>query len=600
MQTYSKIISIIYNNGKMELYTVLALSIMTAFVDLASIVSIVPFMTLLAQLGNDVDHPMLIRISGFTGLHETNEIAIFLLIVAFSTIVMANALKVILLLMQQWFVARINIKISKKMVLYYLDLPYIWHLNHNSSEVTKNILSEVDQVVGTGVYSLITIISAAISALFLLALLTYVDPIVSLFVGLVMVAIYGSITTVIKRQINRISQIRFDANNKRFQFLGELIAGIKSIKILKNSHWFLEKFNASVKLFVSLQAKATITKILPRYILEALGIGVVLSIIAKMIIDGHMLSEIIPTVSIYAFTGYKLIPYFQAIYSANVAIQFASASVNPVHNNLNIVSEMERKPNVKDEADLSFIREICVHDLSFSYDDALKPTLKNINVTIPKGSWFGIVGRTGCGKSTLIDCLVGLLEPHKGTVFIDDTKISTETLPAWHKKIAFTHQQSFIFDDTIKNNIVFGAPDIDIDETFLHKVVMASELSDLHESGIKAVLDIVAGERGMKLSGGQLQRVGIGRSLYRNVDVLIIDESTSALDTITEKKLMANIKTYFPNITIIAISHNLNLMKDFDHIAVMDDGAIADMGTYAELISRNTYFKDLALKENLS
>lgn len=599
MQTYRKIFSIIYNNGKVELYTVLALSLMTAFVDLASIVSIVPFMTLLAQLGNNEDHSMLIRISEFTGLLETNEIAIFLLIVAFTTIVMANALKVILLLMQQWFVARINIKISKKMVNYYLNLPYMWHVNHNSSEVTKNILTEVDQVVGTGVYSLITIISAANSALFLLALLTYVDPIVSLFVGFMMVAIYGSITTVIKRQINRISQIRFDANNKRFQFLGELIAGIKSIKILKNSHWFLEKFDASVKLFVTLQAKATITKILPRYILEALGIGVVLSIIAKMIVEGHMLSEIIPTVSIYAFTGYKLIPYFQAIYSANVAIQFASASVNAVHNNLNIVAELERRPNVQDEDRLSFLREICIHDLSFSYDDTLKPTLKNINVTIPKGSWFGIVGRTGCGKSTLIDCLVGLLEPQKGTVFIDDTKISAETLPAWHKKIAFTHQQSFIFDDTIKNNIVFGASDVDVDETFLHKVVMASELSNLHKSGIKAVLNIIAGERGMKLSGGQLQRVGIARSLYRNVDVLIIDESTSALDAITEEKLIANIKFYFPNITIIAISHNLNLMKDFDHIVVMDDGTITDMGKYAELISRNAHFKDLALKENL-
>ena len=598
METYSKIISIIYNNGKAELYTVLALSLMTAFVDLASIVSIIPFMALLAQLGNDESHSILVSISEFTGLHETNEIAIFLLIVAFSTIVTANAFKVSLLLMQQWFVARINVKISKKMVMYYLNLPYIWHLNNNSSAVTKNILTEVDQVVGTGVYSLITIISATISALFLLGFLTYVDPVVSLFVGFVMVLTYGSITTVIKRKIKRISQVRFDANNKRFQLLGELIGGIKSIKILKNSNWFLERFNASVKLFVTLQAKATITKILPRYILETLGISVILAIIAKMIIEGDKLGEIIPIVSIYAFTGYKLIPYFQSIYGANVAIQFSSASVNPVYNNLSIVAELENRPNVEDEVALSFLREIRVHDLSFSYDDAHKPTLKNINITIPKGSWFGIVGKTGSGKSTLIDCLVGLLEYQKGSVFVDDVDILPSKLPAWHKKIAITHQQNFIFDDTIKNNIIFGAANIDIDETFLRKVVMASELSDLDESSIQAVLNIVTGERGMKLSGGQLQRVGIARSLYRNVDVLIIDESTSALDTITEKKLMENIKSYFPYITIIAISHNINLMKNFDKIALLDDGTIADIGSYAELIQRNKYFEDLALKGN--
>ena len=600
MDTYKKIISIIYANEKIELYTVLALSLLTALVDLASIVSIVPFMTLLAELGNDQRHWVLVKISEISGYYETSEIAILLVIIAFTTIVTANTFKVVLLLSQQWFVARMNIKISKKMVSYYLSLPYSWHLNHNSSEVSKDILTEADQVVGTGVYSLITIFSASISAVVLLGLLTYVDPIVSLIVGVVMVVIYGSITATIKRYINRISRIRFEANNKRFQKLGELIAGIKSIKILKNSEWFLEKFNESVRVFVRLRAQATITKILPRYILEALGIGVVLSIIAKMIIEGKMISDIIPLVSIYAFTGYKLIPYFQAIYGANVAIQFSSASVSAVYTNLKHVSEQERQPVKQEVGDIEFLHEISINNLSFTYENANTAALKNINLTIPKGSSIGIVGQTGCGKSTLIDCLVGLLHPQQGHVFLDNTKITPELIPAWHKKIALTHQQNFIFDDTIRNNIVFGASQHEIDEGFLHKVAMAAELSDLHEGEIGNVLNIVTGERGAKLSGGQLQRVGIARSLYRNVDVLILDESTSALDTITERKLMKNIKKYFPEITIIAISHNLSLLNDFDIIALIDEGKILDTGTYESLMASNDHFKDLALKENSS
>jgi len=246
---------------------------------------------------------------------------------------------------------------------------------------------------------------------------------------------------------------------------------------------------------------------------------------------------------------------------------------------------------------IDFSNLIYLKKVSFSYPNSTGKVLKNVDLRIRKNTTVGFVGPTGCGKTTLIDILLGLLQPQEGTYYVDDVEINGELLKVWQQNMGYVPQDIFLADDTVIRNVAFGVPDKDIDFNKVKKACTIANIDAFIRTELSEGYKTVVGERGIRLSGGQRQRLGIARALYNDPEVLILDEATSALDGKTEGVIMDAIKTLSHQKTIIMIAHRLTTLKTCDVIFVMEKGVIADKGTYSELKKRNSQFKDVENEE---
>jgi ATP-binding cassette, subfamily B, bacterial PglK len=249
-------------------------------------------------------------------------------------------------------------------------------------------------------------------------------------------------------------------------------------------------------------------------------------------------------------------------------------------------------------APLAFDREIRLDKVTLRYEGANVEALTDINVTIRKGESIGIVGPTGGGKTTLVDVIVGLLEPTRGALLVDGVDIR-DCPEAWQRNLGMVSQDPFLVDDTLRRNIALGLEQHVIDESRVLEVVRVAQLADV-VAGLPEGLDTVVGERGVRLSGGQRQRVAIARALYRDPSVIVFDEGTSALDNATEAQLQRALEELRADRTLIAVAHRLSTVVDSDRILFVSGGRIADSGTYAELLERCSGFRQLALEADSS
>ena len=292
--------------------------------------------------------------------------------------------------------------------------------------------------------------------------------------------------------------------------------------------------------------------------------------------------------SLYVFAGYRLIPSLQKIYASFSILTFISPSLNKLYDDLKNLKPFNENQN---QDVLVFNKTITLKKIYYNYPNVVIAGLKDVNLSIPVKSTIGLVGVTGSGKTTLVDIILGLLEPQKGTLQVDEKVITKKNLRSWQRSIGYVPQHINLLDDSIVANIALGIESKEINQDLVEK---ASKIADLHYfimGELPKQYQTIIGERGVRLSGGQRQRIGIARALYHEPKVLILDEATSALDNQTEKKVMEAIKNHSKDITIILIAHRLNTVKKCDKIFLMKDGKIKDEGTFEELININEDFK---------
>jgi ABC-type multidrug transport system fused ATPase/permease subunit len=232
--------------------------------------------------------------------------------------------------------------------------------------------------------------------------------------------------------------------------------------------------------------------------------------------------------------------------------------------------------------------------VSYRYPGASNLALDDVTLTIPARATVGLVGRTGAGKTTLVDVVLGLLTPECGVVRIDGRPITASNLRAWQRSVGYVPQHIFLADDTIAANIAFGVPREKIDMADLERAARIANLHDFVSQELEQGYDTLVGERGIRLSGGQRQRLGIARSLYNDPDVLVLDEGTSALDNITERAVMDAVDKLTSRKTIILIAHRLTTVRNCDRIFLLERGRLSASGTYGELVAKNEHFRDMA------
>jgi len=244
--------------------------------------------------------------------------------------------------------------------------------------------------------------------------------------------------------------------------------------------------------------------------------------------------------------------------------------------------------------EINFQKAIKLKDIRFCYTDNSFDVISKINLTIPKNSFIGFAGATGCGKTTLVDIILGLLTPQSGQIIVDNTPITQENIQSWQQKIGYVPQEIYLSDDSVRKNIAFGVSDKDIDDKQVKLAARIAALDAFVEIELPKKYNTIIGERGIRLSGGQRQRIGLARALYRNPEVLILDEATSSLDGATEEAVLKAIQHAAKSRTVIMIAHRLNTLKDCDQIYIMEKGSIIGQGTYKELIDTNRQFREMA------
>jgi ABC-type multidrug transport system fused ATPase/permease subunit len=584
MQTLKKLLFILSSRERKQAGLLLLMILIMALLDMIGVASILPFMAVLTNpdiIQTNIILNKMFQASSIFGVENNQQFLLALGVLVFVLLITSLIFKALTTYAQIRFVQMREYSIGKRLVQGYLCQPYSWFLSRHSADLGKVILSEASTVVGNGMNPLMELITKGTVSITLIVLLIIVDPKLALMVGLSLGGAYGLIFYFTRSFLDRIGKERLKSNEIRFTAVSEAFGAAKEVKLSGLEQIYIKRFSDSAKSFAQTASAAAIIRLLPRFILEAIAFGGIMLVILYLMNQTGSFNNALPVISLYVFAGYRLMPALQQAYSSLSQLAFVGPSLDALSNEIKSLKQFNLN---QDQGVISFNKAITLKNISYNYPNSSRTALKDINLSIPAKSTVGLVGSTGCGKTTTVDIILGLLEAQKGILEVDGQIISKQNLRAWQRSIGYVPQHIYLSDDTIAANIAFGVEPKDINQEAVEK---ASKISNLHEFIINELpknYQTTVGERGVRLSGGQRQRIGIARALYRNPQVIVLDEATSALDNETEKAVMDAVNNIGKDITIILIAHRLNTVKDCDIIFKLEKGQVIGQGTFDKLI----------------
>lgn len=594
MNIFLKILYLLDPKGKRQAICLIPMVLAMAVLDVIGIASVMPFMAVLAN-------PDLVEINAYLNLlfrvfnfNSVDAFLYFLGVMVFVMLIITLAFKAITNYFLFQFALRSEYRIGSKLIEGYLGQPYAWFLHRNGSSLGKNLLSEVNAFIMSGLLPMVLVIANGCVVILTVIFIFIVDYQLALFIGLFVCLLYALMFKSTNSLLSRIGLGRLKANEQRFLAVNELFGAIKEVKVQGLENIYLKRFRSPSKIYSGHQAKAMVVAQLPRFGLEALAFGGLVVVILYLMDNDGDLARILPIMSVYAFAAYRLMPGIQAVYSGMSQIFFARPVVDSLYLDLKECTRSQVQHSFSNQLDFKHVLDL--RGISYKYPESKKSALHNINLTILQGSKVAIVGPTGSGKTTLIDIILGLLEVESGQIKVDGVKLDKDTARSWQSFLGYVPQNIYLTDDTICANIAFGQSSENID---LRAVELAAKRANLHDfiiGNLPLGYHTFVGERGVRLSGGQRQRIGIARALYRNPKLLILDEATSALDNLTERSVMDSVYA-IENITVVIIAHRLTTIKDCDKILFLKDARAVATGTFDELIQKSSDFRSLAIDE---
>mgnify|MGYP000627914290 CR=1 FL=1 len=569
--------------------------IIMAILEVAGITTILPFIAVLASPELIHENIYLSEVYRFFNFQTDQSMIVFLGLFVLISLLISNSYQVFMTWAITIFSNLQNARISIRLLNHYMSQPYSFFLGRNTSELQKNILVETSAAITGVIMGSLQVVSKIITALFLISLLIYVDYKIAVTVAIILGGSYLIIFMLIRKKLAFIGSETVKENFYLYKTSGEALSGFKDIKLSGSYKNFVEQFSLPSKALANYHTQSNLVATLPRYLLEIIAFGGIISIIISLISRSGLTDtqSILPILSLYVMAGYRLLPALQQIYSGISRIKFHAPSFEIIVNEFLIFDNQEIE-STKYNGTLKFEERLEMVDWSFYYENSSTAALTKINLIIHPNTTIGIVGSTGSGKTTIVDALLGLLHTKSGKILVDGIEINAQNVSLWQQKIGYVPQSIYLIDDTIEANISFAKMSKEVD---IEKVIKAAKLANLHEfvMSLPEQYKTIIGERGVRLSGGQCQRIGIARALYDDPKVLVFDEATSSLDGITENAIMDAIQILSHNKTIIMIAHRLTTVKECDLIHFMSEGKIVESGTYQQLITNNQEFQKLAL-----
>jgi len=592
-----KLFKILTIREKFQLAALLLAIIVTAFMQTLGIASVLPFITLIMEPNLIFENYWLFWAYQTFNFNSVNSFIIFVGIAMFVIIVVSNLVSAFTTWLNLRFVWMNNHRLSRRLLEKYLSMPYAFFLNKNSSELSKNVLSDVAQLTSSFLMPLMSIISRGLVTLFILTLLLWLNPLVSLLTILFIGGAYAAIYWRVNRNLKHRGEKSLEANLYRFKVVLEAFGGIKDIKVLNRERHFLDRYSNYSLEYARQNSWNAVIGQLPRFVLEAIAFGGVIVFVLVLLIQHGDASQVIPLASVFAFAGYRLMFALQEIFSCFTQMQFSRAIFDRIYSDFTSPAERVSQPasqsNLTPE-ELPFSSELSLKNITFSYVNSDQPVLHDINLNIKKNSSVALVGSTGAGKTSLIDIIIGLLFPQQGSLLVDGIAVSGDNLHHWQRKIGYVSQHIYLCDDTVTRNIAFGIPDNLVDRDRLERAAALANIENFILNELPYGYDTIVGEHGVRLSGGQRQRIGIARAFYNDPEVLVFDEATSALDGVTEDAVLTAMLSTVSSKTLIIIAHRLTTVKNCDQVYIMERGKIIASGTYDSLLAGNKLFRAMA------
>jgi ATP-binding cassette subfamily C protein len=526
------------------------------------------------------------------GMESARDMVLWAALGLIAVFALKNAYLAFLAYAKARYSSKRQVSISNRLFRAYLHSPYTFHLQRNTAELLRNTNSEAGGV-SSLVLNLFTMAMEGMVLVFIfLGLLVALGPALTA----VTFAVFGALTyafwRVTRAKVDEFAKEEQRHRKQSVQAVNQGLGGFKDARVLGREDYFLRSYEESTLFKAQAAQFKAFIQATPRLFLETIAILGLLGITAYFVVEGRDLDTIVPTLALLAVAIVRLMPSFTKI-AANInSLQWQERALDVVYRDLVELDALRRERRDAGSESVPFEREVQLEGLSYQYPGQEGHALRDVTLSVPKGTAVGFVGPSGAGKTTVVDVLLGLLDPTEGRVLVDDIDVQGH-MGAWQRKIGYIPQQIYLTDDTVRRNVAFGRDDAEIDDAQVWAALEAAQLRDLVES-LPEGLDTKVGERGVRLSGGQRQRIGIARALYHEPEVLVMDEATSALDNQTERQFVEALESLQGEHTLVVIAHRLSTVRNCDTLFMLDHGRLVAQGVYDYLMATSEDFRRMA------
>lgn len=568
-------------------YLAIAGSTVIALGEVAALLLVLPLMQLIT---GDFSAGALPLIRSLLGGPDDDRLATYLA----SAVIIGFILKSLIALAIRWwtsgFVLRRGAAASSALMRYYLHAPYSMHVQRGAADLLRRMSDAMTQVFDRILNPAISLATEMITIAAMAGALVVVAPIPTLAVTLYFGVASWILQRLVRDQVKLSGKRLMAANLEILRYALQALAGIKEIQLRNDQEVFVQRYHeARSRAAMEYRTMAFIGE-LPKYAMEMLFIGAI-GIMTVLSFALESSTEALGVLALFAVAGFRVLPScvrliasLNTLRSAEEALDLVEADSRAAQ--LAEVAIVDHRPVALPLTDF-----LEINDLSFCYIDAPEPVLSNINLRVRAGTSLALVGRSGAGKTTLVDLILGLRQPTNGTILADGANVGAQ-LQAWQAGLATVPQDVYLLEGSIRDNVYFTPGVHEPDDTRLHSVIEQASLTDLIAE-LPDGLDTQVGDRGTRLSGGQRQRVGLARALFRAPHLLVLDEATSALDNETENEVSRTITKLHGHITTILVAHRLSTVKHCDQVAFLEDGRISAIGTFDELKLKSPGFARL-------
>ena len=537
--------------------------------DIISIGIVIPLITIFVDPTILLNSKIIASITELLLIDIEKIDALKLIIYFILVIILSSIFKILTLYLSLRVSRKIGAEISSKIFKNILMRPYAESLYNKSSEIISSLTQRSDSITGL-VYYFFILVSACLSLLLMLTVSLFINSKYTLIIVFVFLLFYITVGIFSKKILKSKSEILLLNVNERTKTMQSALNNLREIIINFSQNKLSGIFSKSETSFRKTEAQVAFLSLYPRYLMEGIAI-IALGIFALILFKlQNNSSEILIIIGTMVFAASKLLPYFSQIYNSWSNFYGYHKTLLDIVSLINIKHEQKFVKDSKNEKRFNFNEYIEFKDVTYKYPNSKNQNLKKLNFKIKLGEKVAILGKTGSGKSTVISLLCGLLDGYKGKIFVDGLDIKKINFQEWIKNISYVPQEIFLSNDTIYDNIKFLKNDTEVDKNELYRVADLATVTEFAEQK-ENKFNTVVGDNGKNLSGGQKQRVGLARGFLKKTKILILDEATNQLDKKTEEKIYSNIKKNFPNITLIVITHNHNLLDFFDKVINLDE-----------------------------
>ena len=555
---------LIYKQKLFTLYFYFFSSFIVIIFEMLS-VGLVPLFALSLTDNNEVITKIFstVGISDYLNNLNKKQAVIFFSITLLSAFLIKNVIIGWINYLQNKILRDYKISTSKLLYEYYININFKFFLSANPSTIIRNITTDVGHTFNYFLAK-IKMYREGVIISFITLILISINPKVHFVVFFVFILVSVLFYFIYRVVLKKRGEDLHKKNSSRLKILNETFLMIKEIKVLKKEGYFTDKYH---NINFDLENLAFINNVItsiPRLFIEVISVLLITAFSITLMLSNHSEAYIISVITLMVASGARFIPGFNVITSSFSTTRWLQPSFDTVTKEIEILmkrDEVKSKEN-KLRKEIKFKKKLNIQNLSFSYTD--KKILNNINLTINKGEFVGIIGESGTGKTTLINILLGLLIPTEGQILADGTNVRNN-IENWQKKIGYIPQEVYLLDASIRENIAMGVDGKDINQQKVDELIKFTNLEDVINNLPKKSYSNV-GYMGNNISGGQKQRIGIARALYSNPEIIILDEATSSLDVENENMIIEKLNELKEKKTLIIISHKRNSIKYCDKI----------------------------------